>query len=233
MKVAIHQPNYIPWGGYFAKIAQCDLFIFLDDAQFPKGSYVNRVKILENTNEKWLTIPAKPKLGTPISDVHISNANWVTYHLDRLRHSYKKAPHFNSVWDYLEPLYHGLPPDSLCQSNIKLITSIAQRLSFPAEFRTSSIVDNKDHQTSDDRLIQLIEAFGGSKYISGRGGVGYQDPFKFEQHSIELGISAFSQTAYQQVSNEAFVPGLSILDVAFNLGWDGAADFIRSNCNIE
>ena len=77
MKVAIHQPNYLPWMGYFHKMHHADVFIFLDDVQFTKGSHINRVKILSGKGPRWLTVPVvKVKLGQNIIDVRPSSNNW-------------------------------------------------------------------------------------------------------------------------------------------------------------
>ena len=74
--VAVHQPNYLPWLGYFYKIACADVFIFLDDVQFSKNSYINRVRILHAQRSHWLTIPVSVTLGDPINRVRPARADW-------------------------------------------------------------------------------------------------------------------------------------------------------------
>lgn len=91
MIVSIHQPNYAPWVGYFRKIAGADHFMFLDDAAFSKGSVINRVRVLEKGKPTWLTIPAKPSLGTAIQDVAIGQVDWPERHLSRLFNAYRGA----------------------------------------------------------------------------------------------------------------------------------------------
>lgn len=88
MIVAIHQPNYLPWLGYFQKIAQSDIFVFLDDVQFTKGGYTNRVHIAESLTPGWLPIPARPKLGTSIDMIKV-NASWCSEHLAKFRSAYR------------------------------------------------------------------------------------------------------------------------------------------------
>src|SRR3546814_3690829 len=76
MIVAIHQPNYLPWLGYFHKIARADVFVFLDDVQFSKNGYTNRVRILGDGAARWLTIPAAVHLGDPIGAVRPARPDW-------------------------------------------------------------------------------------------------------------------------------------------------------------
>jgi hypothetical protein len=99
--VAIHQPNYLPWLGYFAKMARASVFVFLDDAQFPKGSYVNRVRVgaAEST---WLTVPVNVTLGESIASTRIARSDWARAHRDRLLQLYRSAAAFKDVWPDVE-----------------------------------------------------------------------------------------------------------------------------------
>src|ERR1043165_5716491 len=90
--VAIHQPNYFPWLGYFAKMARSDAFVFLDDVQYSKNSYINRVQI---KGKEWLTVPVSHHLGDPINRVQCADPRWRAKHLDKLRATYAKTAHFD------------------------------------------------------------------------------------------------------------------------------------------
>lgn len=225
--VGIHQPNYAPWCGYFHKMARSDIFVFLDDAQFTKNSYVNRVKILENGKDVWLTIPAKPPLGTPIRKVVCRTPDWPDRHLDRLRNAYRSAPAFRSVWPDVEQMYKSLLSLGFAEANRTLIATLARRLSISTDIRVASDIPNEKSLRSDDRLIDIIRRVDGDGYLSGKGGQSYQDPAKFSKAGIELEITRFVHSEYQQQAAE-FHPGLSVLDAAFHLGWDGAADVVHS-----
>ena len=98
MIVAIHQPNYLPWLGYFYKIARADVFVFLDDAQYSKNSYTNRVQVSEPGGAKWLTVPVSYNFGDLISDVRPAVPDWPSRHMDTIRNYYRSAPCYRAVW---------------------------------------------------------------------------------------------------------------------------------------
>jgi hypothetical protein len=93
MRASIHQPNYLPWIGYFRKIARSDIFIFYDDIQFEKGGYTNRVEFLISKNKTWLT---QPIIKTSILDIHIkdilfANDFWRLKHYKSISLNYSKS----------------------------------------------------------------------------------------------------------------------------------------------
>ena len=221
--VAIHQPNYLPWLGYFYKIAKADLFVFLDDTQFPKQGYVNRVQILDNGEPSWLTIPARPSLGTPIGETYTAQEGWPGRHLSRLRNAYRKAAAFPEVWPTVENIYGGLDPNStLASINRQLVIEIAALLGLTCRFVLASVYPNSTDLAAGDRLVDIVTQAGGTAYLSGRGGAKYQDPAAFEAAGLDLVYTTFKPRPYAQASQE-FAPGLSVLDAVFNLGFETAA----------
>src|SRR6266576_7222544 len=108
--VAIHQPNYIPWLGYFFKIAHADKFIFLDNVVYPDTSFVNRNSIKTPSGPAWLTIPVirKGRRGQFIGEVETDNTHrWAERHLTTLRCNYGRAPYFKETFALLEPHYRA------------------------------------------------------------------------------------------------------------------------------
>lgn len=224
--VAIHQPNYLPWLGYFAKMARADVFVFLNDAQFSKQSYINRVQILRDDGARWLTVPVHVSLGQAINEVRPAKAGWVRAHLDTLRGAYSAAPAFQAVWPDIEKLYGRLADADLAAINRRLIERIAAHLGLAPEFRASSELATAS-ATADDRLIAIVrEIAPGGAYLSGKGGTKYQDPAKFASAGLTLDYVEFEHPRYEQTSEE-FVAGLSVLDAVFHLGWDCAAALVR------
>jgi WbqC-like protein family len=223
--IAIHQPNYAPWLGYFHKMARADLFILLDDVQFSKGSYTNRVQIANGGAARWLTVPVRHVFGTPIKGIALARADWMRAHLDTLRASYRHAGHFDEVWPEVSALYTGLPQSSLAQANAALIARIAERMGISTPMQAASSID-VGSAAGDDRLIAICRRIGADvAYLSGRGGTKYQDEAKFAAAGIPLHYTTFEQPRYSQGCVD-FVSGLSALDAVFHLGWKGAAALV-------
>lgn len=222
MIVAIHQPNYAPWLGYFAKMARADVFVLLDDAQFSKNGYINRVQVDAGGAARWLTVPVSYEFGDPIHRVRAANENWPRAHGDTLKTLYRGAPAFAAVWPWLAERYAALPAARLAASNEALIAALAARLGLKPVLRRASEL-NVGGATGDDRLTALVRACGeGAAYLSGRGGANYQDPAKFAAAGIRLAYTDFVHPVYDQ-GHADFVPGLSVLDALFRLGFERTA----------
>ncbi len=227
--IGIHQPNYLPWLGYFNKIVRSDIFVFLDDVQFTKGGYINRVKIVSPIGSRWLTVPVKVSLGDNINKVKPVDYKWVSGHKDLLYNTYKKASAFNDVWSDIKEIYDSIPSGSknLAKINMEIIKRIAKKLNIKTRFVLSSDMDVKGK--SDDRLIEIItELASNATYLSGKGGDKYQDPEKFKNAGITLEYLNFKHPVYPQ-ANETNIPGLSVLDAVFNLGWNEVSNLIKNN----
>jgi hypothetical protein len=216
MRLAIHQPNYAPWCGYFAKMRQSDIFVFLDDAQMPgKQSYVYRTRIRKDRDKtQWLSVPTRFGLGDPIQEVQFADPKWPSAHMGKLRAVYARCPYFKEVLALLEPLYND-PGRYLSPFNQSMIRGIADYIGLKCRFELSSQL--RPEGRGDDRLISLARIFGADTYMSGKGGQNYQNPAKFAAAGIKLEIQSYFPIPYDQVQGE-FLPGLSILDALFHLG---------------
>lgn len=224
MRVAVHQPNYAPWCGHFAKMLVADAFVFLDDAQLPQGrSYVSRVKIAQGRDgEQWLTIPVS-KGAKPIREVAFADEPWAEKHRRTLQATYGKARCFAETMELVGPLYEE-PGPSLSDFNIRLTKAVAGHLGWAGEFHLAS-----DHSaeglTADARIAQLVEAVGGDVYVSGAGGENYQSEAVYAERGVALEVRAYEPVPYER-SGWDWVPGLSILDALFHVGRD-APDALR------
>jgi hypothetical protein len=226
--VTIHQPNYLPWLGYFHKIAVADIFIFLDDVQYTKNSYINRVKVLGPNGVRWLTVPVSYTFGDAIGKVHPALPDWPTRHLDTLQTLYSHVPGFQAVWRRFKDLLLGVPKDDLATINRYLIESFCRELGLGCRFLASSEIGTKG-KTGDERLVTLVTAVApAGTYISGKGGAEYQDPEKFEKAGLGFRYVSFQHPLYDQCPNK-FEAGLSIVDPLFRLGWSGTADLISKS----
>ncbi len=107
MIVAIHQPNFWPWIAYFYKILRCDTFVFLDNVQYTKNSFINRNKIKTSQGYIWLTVPVSFNFGQKILEVKINNnTDWRKKHLKTLELNYKKAIFFEEIYEIIKEVYY-------------------------------------------------------------------------------------------------------------------------------
>ncbi len=224
--IAIHQPNYIPWTGYFDKIAKSDIFVFFDDVQLPRGkSYVTRNQILGVNGVMWLTVPVKSKSEMiKINETEIVQGNWNKKHWKSINVSYCKAEFFNSFNNEFAEIYQKNRA-KICELNVELIKKIAKILQINTKFAFSSEVPVKSNSPSD-RIIEIVKYFNADIYISGKGmgSQRYISEEEFRKNNITLIFHEFKHPVYKQTTL-GFVPNLSIIDLLFNAG-EKAKDFI-------
>ena len=223
--VAIHQPNFFPWLGYFDKLARCDVFVVMDLVQFPKsgaGGWSNRVQLLSNGRARWVTMPVvRSYHGTrSIRETEISESEpWRERLLTFVEHEYAKAACVDEGLSLLRPLILD-PSSSLCDYNTNAIRAVAAALGLPvARLVPMSALAHSGRAT--DLLISLVRAAGGDTYLCGAGSAGYLEPEKFAAAGIELVFQDFQHPEYRQVRAPTFVPGLSIVDALLNCGTAG------------
>lgn len=228
--VAVHQPNFMPWLGYFHKMVQSSVFILLDDVQFTKNSYINRVKYCSEGRESWLTVPVKDSgLETYINDILLHDfPRHSKKILKTMYFSYLKAPHFNSVYPFIEELLN-MPFTHLAELNIELIKMIHEKLNLSSRLlRSSQMLPVMERKDATDRLIELCKLCRSDLYLSGSGGFNYQDVERFGNQKIQLKPSAFKSLEYPQAKSAAFLPNLSTIDALFNIGFEGTAELLKS-----
>ena len=168
MIVSIHQPQFLPWLGYFDKIASSDIFILLDNVQFKKNEWQNRNKIRTPQGWQWLTVPVLHNFGQKISEVKINNQiKWKDNHLKTLELNYKKSPFFGKYFPFFEELYRQ-EWECLADINIFVIQKMVDLLGIKTK-----IVKSSDYQATEDntqRLIDLCKLLKGDQYLSGEMG---------------------------------------------------------------
>jgi ribosomal protein S18 acetylase RimI-like enzyme len=218
--VSIHQPNFIPWLGYFYKIVSSDVFILLDDAEYTSGSYLNRTQILIQGKPAWMTIPVI-KQTAAIRRVQQADARWAEKHIKTIEANYRKTPFYDTYSGAIADVIRSQAGASLAKLNIALIHLVCGWLGIRTRMVKSSSFGLSE--TSDDRLIRLVQLCGGRHYLSGKGGANYQSPGKFAQAGIDLFYTNFKPISYSQRGAEEFVPGLSVIDALFNVGGDSIA----------
>ncbi|QLK25956.1 WbqC family protein [Natrinema zhouii] len=221
--IAIHQPNYLPWIGYFHKIRRSDVFVFLDDVEYTSQSWINRNKIKTPDGWTWLTVPVRGSDG-PIKAVDVAGDAWRDTHRKSLQQNYGKAACFDEFADLFEETY-AQSWDSLCELNVHLTRAIADRIGLECQFVRSSELDVT--ATNAERIVRLCDELDADRYLSGEGARSYLDRARFEARDISLEYQSVSQPRYEQ-RFDGFVPELSIVDALMNVGSDGTNDLLDS-----
>ena len=225
--VAIHQPNFFPWLGYFDKIARADAFVILDHVQFNKsrpGNWSNRVQMAVGGAAAWVTMPVVRAYegGRRIDEMLIDNhAPWRKKLLQLLRSNYGRAAGFREVFPFVTELIEN-PTDRVADYNIGAVTAVCARLGLRTDHMVrSSRLPVEGRAT--DMLVGLVKQVGGTRYLAGGGSGGYQEDDKFQAAGLDVEYQHFQHPVYAQRGEGTFVPGLSILDALFNCGFGGAA----------
>ena len=215
MIAAIHQPNYAPWCGYFAKLATADVFILLDDVPRPQGrSYVSRTQVLGPSAPQWLTIPIRHDGQQPICELKSADDHWPRRHLRTLQAMYGKAPFFREVMEWLAPAYETVPL-LLTDFNLHLLNEVVAYLKLPTKLQRATALQVSGNGSA--HLLRLVESVGAKAYLSGPSGLRYLDQRAFARAGLELKFGRYEPIQYDQ-GRFTFVPSLSILDALFHCG---------------
>jgi len=217
MKVAIHQPQYLSWPGYFNKIYQSDVFVFLDDVQYKKNDWINRNRIRTSSGWQWITVPVEFKFKDLINEVRINNrVCWRRKHLQALKINYSRAPFFKDYISFFEGVFsrEWIYLSEFC---IFLVEQICNILNIKKKFVLSSSLNI--HTTGTQRLIDICRKLGADTYISGQGAKNYLQKELFMEYNINLKFQEYKIPCYRQ-AYKGWVENLSIVDVLFCCGDD-------------
>jgi hypothetical protein len=228
--VAGHQPNYLPWLGFFDKIRQCDVFIIEDNVQYEQQGFTNRNKIKTEQGQRWLTVPIE-HVGKriPINEVRISSTaepRWAERHWLTLKFNYCRAPFWNQYCDFFEETYKQ-KWTKLIDLNIHLIKGIMVFLKIdkPLVMASTLGVEGKKGES----VIAKTKALGGTTQLSGQGAKEYLNPNRFVEEGIALKYQDFVYPTYQQLFGD-FIPNLSVVDYLF---CTGARDWLEESEAIK
>lgn len=215
--IAIHQPNYIPWLGYFYKIYQSDVFVYLDDAQFSNEGLHNYTYIKTVKGSFRLKYPVQQSLGDKINEVHPKDElGWKEKHLNIIEVNYNKANYFTEVFsDYRELILSGY--SDVAALNIAIIDFFAEKLGIKTDYIKASDLNIKYSKTQ--KIIEICHVLGCNVYYSGTGAKAYQKEEDFISSGIDLRYSIFKQFQYPQLW-EGFQSNITALDYFMNCGYD-------------
>ena len=228
MKIAIMQPTYLPWCGYFALIDYVDYFVFLDDVQFSKRSWQQRNKIAFNQQPKWLTVPVltKNRRSQLLNEVKIDTAqDFRTKHHAIIEQAYRGASQYSEVKSMISRLLNS-SEGNLSNFNIQIIKELCQHLSIDKEFFISSEIPSFGSKA--DKLLGIVQYLDGEEYVAVPGSMEYMEQScSFREADIPVHYFEYSHPTYQQ-NTDCFISHLSVLDLIFNLGFCDAKKIIQS-----
>lgn len=211
MIVTIHQPDFLPWLGFFDRWRKSGLYIVLDDVQFLRRGWHHRDKIMTASGPAWFTVPIfkKGKYSQFIKDVEIDNTvPWQRRHLRAIEYSYKRAPNFNYCFEKLQAAYNK-KYSFLIDLNMELLRFAAEILGIitPLVYASSFNIREK----GSERLISLLKAVNSDTYLTGLGSRDYLDEMLFRKEQIKVVWQEYKHPVYPQLHGN-FTEKLSVLD---------------------
>lgn len=217
--VSVHQPNYLPYLGFFDKMIHSDIFVIYDDAQFNKEDFQHRNKIRIFHGWKWLTVPVEKKLKS-INEIKIRNElkikgnKWSDAHRRNIRDNYIDT-HFYSKYEHD---FEGIFRENyvnLIDLNMQIIYFLKDAFNIKTKIIFSSELGFTSKSTA--RLVDIVESLNGDIYLSGVMGRNYLNLSLFRSKNIEVHYQEFKHPTYPQ-RYEGFIPNMSSIDILFNLG---------------
>ena len=235
MIISVHQPQYLPWLGYFDKIDKSDAFVFLDCAQYKHREFQNRNKIRLQDGWIWLTVPVvyKGHSRESIGQILIDNGpDWQRKHWGSLKSGYSAAPFFKEHSAFFEESY-SRKWERLAELNIHIIKYILEYLNIDTPLYYESQIGTTREAT--ERIIELCQKLQADTYLSGAGGKEYLEEEKFARSGIRLAYQHFVHPEYRQQfakQETDFLPYMSIIDLLFNEGQE-SRNILRGEGRIK
>lgn len=214
--LAIMQPTYLPWLGYFDLMRKTDHFIFLDNVQFSKQSWQQRNRIKTASGELMLTLPVSYQTGQLITEVKLVNNHNLMKHLKSIMQAYQRAPSYHIYISELKSFYKNAKPNQfLSEFTIQLILWIKKTLNIQTKIDYASHYNLPEDRIK--RLIHLCKQFNAEIYLSPEGARDYLTPFipHFEREAIKVEFHTYTPVEYPQLY-PPFIPYLSAIDFIFN-----------------
>ncbi len=212
MRVAIMQPYFFPYIGYFQLLASVDVFILFDNIQYTKRGWINRNRMLRNGQDTIFTLPLKG--APPFQDI-CDRELAATFDRDKLigrfREAYRRAPYFEQTFELIERVIRHEDANLFCYLYNSLIQT-CKHLGIGTKIRLSSQVAIDHTLKSQEKVLALCESMGADIYVNAIGGMGLYSRDVFRQNRIELKFLQPRPFEYAQFG-AAFVPWLSIIDV--------------------
>lgn len=228
MNLAINQPTYLPWLGYFDLIDQVDLFVVLDCVQFEKQSWQQRNRIRTSQGLQWLAVPVKAhgRFGQLIRDVEIGDCDFWRKHERAIELAYRRCAFFGDYFPRVHALLQGLSSGSLVDLNLGLLQWLIEVLEIRTRVIRASSLGQPGKRT--ELLANICRCVGASEYISPPGSAAYLQHERriFADCGIEIRFQNYQHPEYKQLYTP-FLAFASVIDLVFNEG-KMAATILRS-----
>ncbi len=217
--ITIHQPNFLPWPGFFHKWMLADAMVLLDTVQYEKNDWLNRNRIKTVQGTQWVTVPVGYRYPQKINGVPIAGQHWAHKACRSIEQSYAKAPYLATYWPPVREVLQR-PYDMLRDLNVALIRVLGDALGCDAPLYLASALGVESTDPTE-RLVDLCLALRGDAYLSGREGRVYLRQERFGQAGLALDFQQVEAPVYPQLHGD-FISYLSVLDVLFNAGADAS-----------
>ena len=226
MKLAIHQPEHIPWLGFFHKINMADVYVVLDNVQYRRRYFQNRNKIRTKEGWQWLIVPLKKenrdKLLIKDAEIFQEDIKWKERNLKAIQYNYCKARYFKYYWEEFKSIYNK-NYSHLLDLNLRLIKFFFKKLGIKSKIQLASAFNIPGKKS--EIIFNICQALDANTYMSGISGRDYLDLQKFNDSDIEVVIQEFHHPVYTQL-HQPFIPCMSIIDLLFNYG-EASLDMIN------
>jgi len=229
MKIAIHQPEFMPWPGFFYKMALADLYVVFDHVQFKKRYFDNRNLIVSPKKKvSYIAAPVitKGRFTQSIKDAKIDNTrNWKEVLLKKIKHFYSKAPYFKKYFEKLSFVIGGKEHSRLIDFNMDIINFFRENLGISTPIVFSSQMNLQKHKGSD-LILQICLLSSADSYLCGASGKNYLNENAFSKNGVRIEWLGYNSPEYRQLG-EGFIANMSTLDLLFNHG-DNSLNIIMS-----
>lgn len=218
MILAIHQPQFLPYLGFFDKVAKSDALVILDDVQFLERGHQHRNEIKMQTGKQWLTVPVIQNRGQLIRDVKIdSSSNWRRKHWAALESNYRPSPFWKELSGGLKQILLEGKQTTLLDLDMDLLRWAMELLGVQRPMKLSSELPVEGTRT--ERLVSICKLMGADVYLSGQGGKEYMDLELFAAANVEVRFQEYAAREYPQLfMQHGFIANLAVVDALFNRG---------------
>ncbi|PKA82137.1 WbqC-like protein [Ulvibacter sp. MAR_2010_11] len=215
MKIAIMQPYFLPYLGYFQLLNAVKKFVVYDNIQYSKKGWINRNRILSNGVDSMFTIPLEKSSDYLDVNQRSISEQFIKVERDkilrRIRNEYKNAPSFESVMPLVERVFN-YPELNLFEYIYYSIKEISNYLEITTQLQISSKINIDHNLKSQKKVLEICKALHAQEYINPIGGLELYSKKEFLDSGIKLMFMKTNSISYQQFNNE-FLPNLSIIDV--------------------